>query len=88
MARLRLIQKQKPGSGNWKPILRTQAGIRSQTKAAVGPARNNGAMDQILGRQEPSRSRARGCRQECRHLANWIQELFQALSGQTDGRHR
>lgn len=28
MARLSLIQKQKPGSGNLKPVLRTQAGVR------------------------------------------------------------
>lgn len=39
MARLSLIQKQEPGAGKLQPVLWTQAGVRSQTKAGERPAR-------------------------------------------------
>lgn len=67
------IQKQEPGSGNLKPVLRTWADVRSWNKAAVRLARNRGAMDGIPG----SKPRGRKGRQECRCPANWIQELSQ-----------
>lgn len=77
MAGLSLIQKQEPGSGNLKPVLRTWADVRSQNKAGVRLARNRGAMGGTPGRLLPSRPRARKGRQKCRCPVNWIQELSQ-----------
>lgn len=52
MARLSLIQKQKPGSGNLKPVLRTQAGVRSRLEWDLQEQESHGPDTWEVGAQQ------------------------------------